>query len=71
MLAVNQCHEAFWMGNLKNRDLQGQEIISQQSTRDPEEEREEPEDEEDDEDDENKVRAGVLGSAISTIYSKF
>ena len=21
MLAVNQCHEAFWLGNLKNRDI--------------------------------------------------
>ena len=60
MLAVNQCHEAFWIGNLKNRDLQGQEIVSQQSTRDdePEEEQEEPEDEEDDEED--KVRVWVL-----------
>lgn len=31
MLAVNQCPEAFWIGNLKNRDLQGHEIMSQQS----------------------------------------
>jgi Fanconi anemia group D2 protein len=60
MLAVNQCHEAFWIGNLKNRDLQGQEIVSQQSMRDREEEQKEPEEEEDD-DDENRVRAWVLG----------
>ncbi|XP_060605548.1 Fanconi anemia group D2 protein-like [Ruditapes philippinarum] len=29
MLTVNKCLEAFWMGNLKNRDLQGEEILSQ------------------------------------------
>ncbi|EDV26134.1 uncharacterized protein TRIADDRAFT_55926 [Trichoplax adhaerens] len=28
MLTVNNCHEAFWVGNLKNRDIQGQEILS-------------------------------------------
>ncbi|KAL5014959.1 hypothetical protein ScPMuIL_009229, partial [Solemya velum] len=31
MLTLNKCHEAFWMGNLKNRDLQGEEILSQVS----------------------------------------
>ncbi|XP_028398344.1 Fanconi anemia group D2 protein-like isoform X2 [Dendronephthya gigantea] len=50
MLAVNQCHEAFWIGNLKNRDLRGQEIVSQQSIGDREEEPEETEIEDDDED---------------------
>ena len=29
MLVVNKCSEAFWMGNLKNRDLKGEEILSQ------------------------------------------
>ncbi|GFY79169.1 fanconi anemia group D2 protein [Trichonephila inaurata madagascariensis] len=29
MLAVNKCEEAFWIGNLKNRDLKGEEILSQ------------------------------------------
>ncbi|GFU37970.1 fanconi anemia group D2 protein [Nephila pilipes] len=29
MLAVNKCEEAFWLGNLKNRDLKGEEILSQ------------------------------------------
>ncbi|XP_064631858.1 Fanconi anemia group D2 protein-like [Lineus longissimus] len=29
MLTVNNCSEAFWVGNLKNRDLQGEEILSQ------------------------------------------
>ncbi|XP_048586773.1 Fanconi anemia group D2 protein isoform X2 [Nematostella vectensis] len=33
MLTLNKCHEAFWLGNLKNRDIQGQEILSQQSQR--------------------------------------
>ncbi|XP_018430828.1 PREDICTED: Fanconi anemia group D2 protein [Nanorana parkeri] len=29
MLTLNHCQEAFWLGNLKNRDLQGEEILSQ------------------------------------------
>ncbi|KAM9324354.1 Fanconi anemia group D2 protein [Gastrophryne carolinensis] len=29
MLMLNNCQEAFWLGNLKNRDLQGEEILSQ------------------------------------------
>ena len=29
MLAVNHCHSAFWLGNLKNRDIKGNEILSQ------------------------------------------
>ncbi|XP_069186232.1 Fanconi anemia group D2 protein isoform X2 [Procambarus clarkii] len=29
MLALNKCCNAFWMGNLKNRDLHGKEILSQ------------------------------------------
>ncbi|KYO27801.1 Fanconi anemia group D2 protein [Alligator mississippiensis] len=31
MLAFNHCQEAFWVGILKNRDLQGEEILSQSS----------------------------------------
>ncbi|KAM6216156.1 Fanconi anemia group D2 protein [Rhynchocyon petersi] len=31
MLILNNCQEAFWLGNLKNRDLQGEEIVSQNS----------------------------------------
>ncbi|XP_075015246.1 Fanconi anemia group D2 protein isoform X3 [Calonectris borealis] len=39
MLAFNHCQEAFWVGILKNRDLQGEEILSQASEeRDSEEE---------------------------------
>ncbi|XP_069875190.1 Fanconi anemia group D2 protein-like [Dipodomys merriami] len=33
MLVLNNCREAFWLGNLKNRDLQGEEILSQNSQR--------------------------------------
>ncbi|KAI0237247.1 Fanconi anemia group D2 protein [Lamellibrachia satsuma] len=31
MLTMAQCLEAFWLGNLKNRDLRGEEILSQVS----------------------------------------
>ncbi|KAM4022289.1 Fanconi anemia group D2 protein isoform 2-T3 [Anomaloglossus baeobatrachus] len=31
MLVLNNCQDAFWLGNLKNRDLQGEEILSQKS----------------------------------------
>ena len=34
MLAYNNCDSAFWLGNLKNRDLQGNEILSQISNMD-------------------------------------
>ena len=57
MLTLNKCHEAFWLGNLKNRDLHGQEISSQQAaaeepTEEGDEDEEEHEREEDDEDEE-------------------
>lgn len=29
MLCKHNCEGAFWMGNLKNRDIQGNEIFSQ------------------------------------------
>ena len=29
MLAYNNCDSVFWLGNLKNRDLHGNEIQSQ------------------------------------------
>lgn len=56
MLAVNQCPEAFWIGNLKHRDLRGQEIISQQSMRTQEEDEEEPGDKRDSDEDDDKAR---------------
>ena len=40
MLAAHGCSAAFWLGNLKQRDLKGQEILSQE----PQEEEEEEED---------------------------
>ncbi|XP_019942151.2 Fanconi anemia group D2 protein [Paralichthys olivaceus] len=30
-LTLNNCQEAFWIGNLKNRNLKGEEILSQRS----------------------------------------
>ncbi|XP_077133387.1 Fanconi anemia group D2 protein isoform X2 [Ranitomeya variabilis] len=58
MLVLNNCQEAFWLGNLKNRDLQGEEILSQKSQdsdteEDPESQlpAEEPEEEEEEETD--------------------
>ena len=56
MLTLNKCHEAFWLGNLKNRDIQGQEIMSQQSAaEEPAGEEEEEVEEEDDDDDDAEV----------------
>ena len=58
MLALNKCHEAFWLGNLKNRDIHGEVVSSQQSTETEETKGEEEDDdneeemEEDDDDDE-------------------
>uniref|UniRef100_A0A3B3Q1U1 FA complementation group D2 n=1 Tax=Paramormyrops kingsleyae TaxID=1676925 RepID=A0A3B3Q1U1_9TELE len=53
MLALNHCQEAFWLGNLKNRDLQGEEILSQRSQADDQDEEEDasqlPEEESSDE----------------------
>jgi len=57
MLAANNCIEIFWMGNLKNRDLQGEEILSQASR--VEDDEEESEGEEDlPEEDESDVEVG-------------
>ncbi|KAM4651606.1 Fanconi anemia group D2 protein isoform 1-T3 [Discoglossus pictus] len=58
MLVLNNCQEAFWLGNLKNRDLQGEEILSQMSQETEAEEEQESqlpaEDEEVQEDEENE-----------------
>lgn len=56
MLAANGCASAFWMGNLKNKNLKGQEITSQSvndSSDDQELPNESSSDEEDAEDDDN------------------
>ncbi|XP_028854111.1 Fanconi anemia group D2 protein [Denticeps clupeoides] len=49
MLTLNHCQEAFWLGNLKNRDLKGEEILSQRS-----QETDEDEDEEEHEQDQSE-----------------
>ncbi|XP_061910230.1 Fanconi anemia group D2 protein isoform X4 [Entelurus aequoreus] len=41
MLTLNNCQEAFWIGNLKNRNLKGEEILSQRCQESEEEEEEE------------------------------
>ncbi|XP_071510780.1 Fanconi anemia group D2 protein-like [Diadema antillarum] len=43
MLTLHNCLDAFWVGNLKNRDLKGDEIPSQMSRADTEEDEEEEE----------------------------
>uniref|UniRef100_A0A8C4HMF3 FA complementation group D2 n=1 Tax=Dicentrarchus labrax TaxID=13489 RepID=A0A8C4HMF3_DICLA len=48
MLMLNNCQEAFWIGNLKNRNLKGEEILSQRS-------QESEEDDDDDDDDEQPL----------------
>ncbi|XP_077977229.1 Fanconi anemia group D2 protein-like [Glandiceps talaboti] len=50
MLALHKCHEAFWIGNLKNRDLKGEEILSQVGRTDGDDEEEDEELPDDDED---------------------
>merc|ERR1719369_799290 len=51
MLAANNLSDAFWLGNLKNKDLEGEEILSQETEEEQEEEEEEAEDEANDEND--------------------
>ncbi|XP_022047915.2 Fanconi anemia group D2 protein [Acanthochromis polyacanthus] len=40
-LTLNNCQEAFWIGNLKNRNLKGEEILSQRSQESDDDEEEE------------------------------
>ncbi|KAF7711634.1 Fanconi anemia group D2 protein isoform X1 [Silurus meridionalis] len=53
MLTLNQCQEAFWLGNLKNRDLKGEEILSQRSQESDDEDEESSQVEEGNEDEES------------------
>ncbi|XP_035858240.1 Fanconi anemia group D2 protein isoform X1 [Sander lucioperca] len=46
MLTLNNCQEAFWIGNLKNRNLKGEEILSQRSQGSDEEDDDDDDDEE-------------------------
>ncbi|KAJ1109394.1 hypothetical protein NDU88_006755 [Pleurodeles waltl] len=80
MLTINNCQEAFWLGNLKNRDLQGEEILSQTSQEsgaeeeqasqlppdDAVEEEEEEEEEDEGSDEENAVAANGESEEDST-----
>ena len=50
MLAANKCEDAFWLGNLKNKDLKGEEIHSQASIEQNEDEEEENDEDEDEAD---------------------
>ncbi|XP_054640735.1 Fanconi anemia group D2 protein isoform X2 [Dunckerocampus dactyliophorus] len=43
MLTLHNCQGAFWMGNLKNRNLKGEEILSQRSQESEEEDEEDEE----------------------------
>jgi len=52
MLAANNLSDAFWLGNLKNKDLEGEEILSQE-TQEEEEEEGEADEEQNDENDEH------------------
>nr|XP_057911313.1 Fanconi anemia group D2 protein-like [Doryrhamphus excisus] len=45
MLTLHNCQGAFWMGNLKNRNLKGEEILSQRSQESEEDDEEREEDE--------------------------
>ena len=54
MLAANNCVDAFWMGNLKNRDLEGEEIMSQVAEEGEEEEEEEADGDEEEEEEGSK-----------------
>uniref|UniRef100_A0AAY4DYS6 FA complementation group D2 n=1 Tax=Denticeps clupeoides TaxID=299321 RepID=A0AAY4DYS6_9TELE len=62
MLTLNHCQEAFWLGNLKNRDLKGEEILSQRS-----QETDEDEDEEEHEQDQSE-QAVLLHEIICNHY---
>ncbi|XP_053725333.1 Fanconi anemia group D2 protein isoform X2 [Synchiropus splendidus] len=76
MLTLNNCQEAFWMGNLKNRNLKGEEILSQSAQASDEEEDEEgrpaipaqdqSEDEDSDADGNNRVTEEADGALDSS-----
>lgn len=63
-LAANNCSSAFWMGNLKNRDLQGEDILSQSTTiTETNEENSEEELPDDDEDDSDAESVAIEGNS--------
>lgn len=69
-LVANDCSDAFWMGNLRNRDLHGEDILTQESTSTGNGEEDEdvlPEDEESDGDEESDVRENSSTSASEIV----
>ncbi|CAG9859429.1 unnamed protein product [Phyllotreta striolata] len=64
-LVANNCSSAFWLGNLKNKDLHGEEILSQSTvvTNDENESDELPSDD-DDEDDNNDIAEEVVSFGV-------
>ncbi|XP_062853926.1 Fanconi anemia group D2 protein isoform X2 [Trichomycterus rosablanca] len=64
MLTLNQCQEAFWLGNLKNRDLKGEEILTQRSQESDEDDEESSElpDAQNQEEEEEESDAEVQGN---------
>ncbi|MPC33810.1 Fanconi anemia group D2 protein [Portunus trituberculatus] len=68
MLALNKCQKAFWMGILKNRDLQGEEILSQRAMEESEEEGNGEEEEEavEDNDEQSDIEIDDAGEQAST-----
>lgn len=71
-LAANNCCSAFWMGNLKNRDLQGEDILSQSTniteTNDENSDEELPDDDSDAESLTHEIHSGNNGSASSEVF---
>ncbi|XP_053355584.1 Fanconi anemia group D2 protein [Clarias gariepinus] len=61
MLTLNQCQEAFWLGVLKNRDLKGEEILSQRSQGSDEEDEESSQVQEENEDEESDAEGKENG----------
>lgn len=49
-LVVNNCSDSFWMGNLKNKDIHGEDILTQTSTDESEQQKSDDELPEDDSD---------------------
>lgn len=65
-LVANNCSSAFWMGNLRNKDLHGEEILSQSSTNSSNIEPNEDDEEElpaDDDSDDDALTTGTENSS--------
>lgn len=70
-LAANNCSSAFWMGNLKNRDLQGEDILSQSTTLTETHEENSDEEVPDDDSDTESISLNIHsgnGSASSEVF---